>query len=82
MAQKGEPNQSMAHGRSSPKPNPESMHMEGEFRLAMIQKSIHALRVRIPNLDRRLSLNPIAKLRELMPYCLLPKEEWWSTNHV
>ena len=61
VAQKGEPNQSMAQERTSPKPNPESMHMEGEFRLAMTQESIHAHRVRIPNLDRRLSLYPTAK---------------------
>ena len=31
MAQEGEPNQSMAQERTSPKPNPEGMHMEGEF---------------------------------------------------
>ena len=74
MAQEGEPNQSMAQERTSPKPNPESMHMEGDFRLAMTQESIHAHGVRIPNLDRRLSLYPIAKLSELMPYCLLPRE--------
>ena len=48
MAQEGQRNQSMAHGReinqsmaqekTSPKPNSESMHMEGEFRLAMTQE--------------------------------------------
>ena len=52
MAQEGEPNQSMAQERTSPKPNPESMHMEGEIHLAMTQESIHAHGVRIPNLDR------------------------------
>ena len=74
MAQEGEPNQSMAKERTSPKPNLESKHMQGECRLAMTQESIHAHGVRIPNLDRRLSLYPIAKLSELMPYCLLPRE--------
>ena len=74
MAQEGEPNQSMAQERTSSKPDPESMHMEGECCLAMTRESIHAQRVRIPNLDQRLSLYPIAKLSELMPYCLLPRE--------
>ena len=74
MAQEGEPNQSMAQEEASPKPHPEGMHLEGECRLAMTQESIHALGVSIPNLDRRLSLYPIAKLSELMPYCLLPRE--------
>ena len=40
----------------------------------MTQDSIHALGVRMFNLDRRLSLYPIAKISELMPYCLLPRE--------
>ena len=74
MAQEGQPNQSMAKGRTSPKPNPKSMQMEGESRLAMTQESIHALGVNIPNLDRRSSPNTTAKLSELMPYCLLPRE--------
>ena len=74
MFQEAEPIQSVAPERTSPKPNPESMYMEGEFCLAMTQESMHALGVRIPNLDRRLSLNPIATLHELMPYCLLPRE--------
>ena len=74
MPQEGGPNQFMAQPRTSAKRNPESMHMEGEFRLAMTQQSIHAHGVRIPNLDRRLSLYPFAKLRELMPYSLLPRE--------
>ena len=52
MAQEGEPNQSMAQEGTSPMPNPESMHMEGDFRLAMTQESIHANGVRNPNLDR------------------------------
>ena len=82
MAQKGEPNQSMAQERSSPKPNPEIMHMVGEFPSAMTQESIHAHGVTIPNLDQRLSLYPVAKLSELMPYCLLPREGYWITNHV
>ena len=43
MAQEKEPNQSIAQEKTSPKPSPESMHMEGECRLAMTQKSIHAL---------------------------------------
>ena len=71
MAQEGEPYQSMSQERTSPKLNPDSMHMEGEFCLAMIQEIIHALGVRISNLDRLLSLSPIAKLSELMPYCFL-----------
>ena len=62
MAQEGEPNQSMAEETTSPKPSPESMHLEGEFHLAMTRESIHALGVRIPNLDRRLSLYPVVKL--------------------
>ena len=48
--------------------------MEGAFRLAITQESIHAHGVRIPNLDRQLSLYPIAKLSELVHYCLLPRE--------
>ena len=64
MAQEGEPNQSMAQERTSPKPHHESTHMEGEFRLAMTQESIHAHRGRILNLDGRLSPYPIAKLSE------------------
>ena len=60
MAQEGESNQSMAQERTSPEPDPESMHMEGEFCLAMTQEGIHALGVRIPNLDRRLSLSIIS----------------------
>ena len=74
MAQEGEPNQSMAQDRTSPILNPESMSMEGEFRLAMTQESIHAHGVRIPNLDGRLSLYPIAKLSEHMPYCLVLRD--------
>ena len=74
MVQQGEPNQSMAQEGTSPKPDAESMHMEGESRLAMTQDSIHALGVSIPNLDRRLSLYQIAKVSELMPYCSLPRE--------
>ena len=73
MAQEGEPNQSMAQERTSPRLHPESMHMEGEVCLAMTQESIHALGVRLPNCDGRLSLNPIAKLSELIPYCLLQR---------
>ena len=74
LAQEGEPNQSTAQERTSPKPNPKRMHMEGESGLAMTQESISALGVRILNLDRRLSLYPIAQLSELMPYFLLPRE--------
>ena len=74
MAQEVEPNQSMAEERTSPKPNPKSMHMERESRLAMSQENNQALGVRIPNPDRQLSLYPIAKLSELMPYCLLLRE--------
>ena len=46
----------MGQEGTSPKPNPESMHMKGDFRLAMTKESIHADAVRIPNLDRQLSL--------------------------
>ena len=74
MAREGEPHQSMAQERTSPKPNPESMHMEGELRLPMTQEIIHAHGVRIPNLDRRLPQYPIAKLIDLTPHCLLPRE--------
>ena len=52
----------------------ESMHMEREFRLAMTHDSMHAREVRIHNLDRKLSLYPIAKLAELMPYCMMTRE--------
>ena len=51
-----------------------SMHMERDFRLAMTHESMHALKVRIQNLDRKLSLYQIAKLAELMPYCMLTRE--------
>ena len=74
MAQEGEPNRSMAQERTSEEINPISMHMEGQSGRSMTQKSIHALGMSIPNLDRRLSLIPIAILSELMPYCLLPRE--------
>ena len=50
MAQEGEPNLSMAHERTSPNPNPENMHMEGDSP-AMTQESIDGHGVRIPNLD-------------------------------
>ena len=56
--------------------------MDRDFRLVTTQESIHALRVRIHNHDRELSLYPIAKLSELMPYGLLPREGKWITNHV
>ena len=48
--------------------------MEGEFRLAMTQESIPAHGVRIPNLDRGLSLYPFAKLSQHMPYCVPPRD--------
>ena len=51
MAQEGEPNQCIPQDKTSPQLNPESMHMEGGFGLAMTQESIHALGVRISNLD-------------------------------
>ena len=60
----------------------ENMHMDREFRLAMTFESIYALRVRIHNHDRGLSLDPIAKLTEPMPYCLLTGEGYWIANHV
>ena len=82
MPQEGEPNQSMAQKRTTPKPNPESMHIKGEFRLAMTQETIHAHGVGLSNLDRRLSLYPIAELSELMPYCLWPREGQWITDHA
>ena len=41
--------------------------MEREFCLTMIQKSIHALGVRIHKCDGELILYPIAKVNELMP---------------
>ena len=52
----------------------DSMHMEREFRLAMTHESMNALEVRIHNLDRKLSLYPIAKLAELVPYGMLTRE--------
>ena len=60
----------------------ESMNMEREFRLAMTHKSMHALEVRIHNVDRKLSLYQIAKLSELMPYCMLTRKGYWITNLV
>ena len=48
--------------------------MERECCLAITHESMHALGVRIHNLDRRLSLYPIGKLAELMPYCMLTRE--------
>ena len=74
MTQEGEPNQSMAQETTSPKTHPEILHMVGECRPAMTQKSISAHGVRIPNLDRRLSLYPVAKFNELMLYCFLRRE--------
>ena len=63
MAQEGGPNQAMAQERTSTKPDPENMHMEAEFRLAMTQESIHAHGAGILNLEQRLSLYPIAKIK-------------------
>ena len=74
MPQEGEPNHCIAQQRTSPKPHPESIHMEGDTRLSLTRESIHSHGVRIPNLDQRLSLYPIAKLSELVPYSLLPRE--------
>ena len=48
--------------------------MERDFRLAMTHDSMHAPEVRIHNLDRKLSLYPIAKFAEYMPYCMLTRE--------
>ena len=45
--------------------------MAREFRLTMTQESINALGMIIYNYDRGLSLYPIVKSSELMPYCLL-----------
>ena len=56
--------------------------MEKRFRLATTEESFHVLGMSIHNLDRRLFLYPIAKLREDIPYCLLPREGYWITNHV
>ena len=39
--------------------------MEGDVRLAMTHESIHALEVRISDIDWVLSLQPIAKSNEL-----------------
>ena len=46
----------MVQEGTSPEPNPESMHMEGESRLAMTHESIPALGGSIPNLEPRFSL--------------------------
>ena len=50
-----------------------SMHVEREFRLAMMHESIHALEARFHNLDRMFSLYQIAKLAELLPHCMLTR---------
>ena len=42
-----------------------SMHMERDFRLAMTHEGMHALEVRISDIDWGLSLHPIAKSNEL-----------------
>ena len=60
----------------------ESMHMVRLFRLAMTHEGMHALGVRIRNLDRRINLYPIAKLARLMPYCMLKREAYWIPNRV
>ena len=52
----------------------ESMYMERERRPAMSHESMHALEVRIHNLDGRLSLYSIAESTELMPWCMLTRE--------
>ena len=59
-----------------------SMHMEREFHIAMTQESMHALEQRVDNSDRKLSPYSIAKLAELMPYCMLTREGWWITKRV
>ena len=51
-----------------------NMHMEREFCLAMTDENMHALEVRVHNLDRKFSLYPVAKLAQLMPYCMLTRE--------
>ena len=51
-----------------------SMHMEREFGLAMSHETLHAVEVGIYNLDTKLSLYPIAKIPELMSYCMLTRE--------
>ena len=53
--------------------NHESMHMERQFCLAMTHERMLALEVRIHNLDRILSLYPIARFAELMPCCMLTR---------
>ena len=65
MAQKREPHKS---------PIPRARILERESCLAMTQESIHALKVRVHSHNLGLSVYPIAKLSELMPYCLLPRE--------
>ena len=69
-------NRSSHLGKKSliPSTNPETTRMERESCLAMTQESIHALGARIHNHDLGLSVYPIAKLSELMLYCLLPSE--------
>ena len=48
--------------------------MEGEARPAMTHESMHAFEVRIHNLDREISLYPVAQFAELVPYCKLRRE--------
>ena len=75
MAREGEHSQSMAQEREyHQSPIRRVRILERESRLAMTQESIHAPRVRVHNHALGLSMNPIARLGELMPYCLLPRE--------
>ena len=50
-----------------------NVHMERKFRLALTHESMHALEVRIHNLDQKLCLHPIGKLAALLPYCMLTR---------
>ena len=51
-----------------------SMLLQRALRLTRTQESIHALVVIIHNLDRGLSLYPIAIISHLMPYWLLTRD--------
>ena len=51
----------------------ESMHIERKPSRTTALESIHALGLKLHNLDQGLSLYPIAKLTKLMPCSILTK---------
>ena len=66
MAQEGESDLTKTYSRAhSLAMTHGSMHMERDFGLAITDEGMHALEVKIPDIDWGLSVHPIAKSNEL-----------------